>query len=293
LQAATSDTNVVITGESGTGKELTARAVHTLSSRNDKPFVTVNCGAIPDTILESEFFGYKKGAFSGAIANKPGFLDIAHQGTLFLDELGELPIAMQVKLLRALEGGGYIPVGDTEQKISDFRIVAATNRDLKAMVDAGKMREDFFYRIHIIPIQLPPLRDRKDDIPLLVYHFMNEISDSDGKHQSFPGEILDAMVEYDWPGNVRELQNAINRYLTLGEIDFNNRKVGASINTKAENLPFKTAIRELERRLIVDALKKSDGNRTKAAKLLQLPRRTLLRKIDSYRITIKNNTGIH
>jgi PAS domain S-box-containing protein len=242
LQAATSDTNVVITGESGTGKELTARAVHTLSSRNDKPFVIVNCGAIPDTILESEFFGYKKGAFSGAIADKPGFLDTAHQGTLFLDELGELPIAMQVKLLRALEGGGYIPVGDTEEKFSDFRIVAATNRDLKAMVDAGKMREDFFYRIHIIPIQLPPLRERKDDIPLLVYHFMNEIGDSDGKHQSFPGEILDAMVDYDWPGNVRELQNVINRYLTLGEIDFNISNVGAPIDTKAENLPFKTAI---------------------------------------------------
>jgi transcriptional regulator with PAS, ATPase and Fis domain len=293
LQVTTSRANVIIYGESGTGKELVANVVHHLSDRRDKSFVAVNCGAIPDSILESEFFGYKKGAFTGANADKAGFLDTAHKGTLFLDELGELPLSMQAKLLRAVEGSGYTPVGGTDTKQSDFRIVAATNRDLKAMVDEGKMRGDFYYRVHVIPVQLPPLRDRKDDIPLLVYHFLEKFNADQNKHQTIPGEIVKAMVDYDWPGNIRELQNVINRYLTLGKIDFIGEETSVPEKEVVGVASFRDAVADLERRMIVDALTQTAGNKTKAAQILQLPRRTIIRKIDSYGIDIQSKVDIH
>ena len=219
LKAAATEVNVIVYGESGTGKELVARAVHDLSDRRGKSFVTINCGAIPENLLESEFFGYKRGAFTGAYADKPGHLELADGGTLFLDELGEISLNMQVKLLRVLEGKGYMPVGGSQVKKADVRIIAATHRTLQERVKKGLLREDFFYRIHIIPIYLPPLRERREDIPLLIEHFQKTFR-YDRKPQVIPGRIVEAMQNYDWPGNVRELQNTLQRYLMLGKLDF-------------------------------------------------------------------------
>ncbi len=179
LKAAATNANAIIYGESGTGKELVARAIHRLNNRKEGRFIPVNCGAIPENLLESEFFGYRKGAFTGAAADKEGYLDLADGGTLFLDELGEIGPNLQVKLLRVLEGGGYSAVGGRDVKKPDVRIIAATNRDLKAQVNRGLMREDFFYRVHIIPIQLPSLRERREDIPLLIEHFMQSEGDAE------------------------------------------------------------------------------------------------------------------
>ena len=217
LQAAATQANVIIYGESGTGKELVAKAIHETSDRSQKGFVTVNCGAIPETLMESEFFGYKKGAFTGANMDKNGYLDEADGGTLFLDEVGEIGLNMQVKLLRAIAGDGYTPVGSNTIKNADVRIVAATNRNLRELVRRGVMREDFFYRIHILPIYLPPLRERKDDLPLLVDHFMKLY---DKNHPPLPANIVEALLNYNWPGNIRELQNVLYRYLTLKRLDF-------------------------------------------------------------------------
>ena len=214
LKAAACNVGVIVYGESGTGKELVAEAIHEMSDRKENPFVPVNAGAVPETLLESEFFGYKKGAFTGANTDKRGLLQSADKGTLFLDELGEIGPNLQAKLLRAIEGGGFTPVGGLEAETSDFRIIAATNQDLKQQVKKGLMREDFFYRIHIIPIHLPPLRERKEDIPLLIEHFMQNHPVS----KNIPKitvAVMEALTSYDWPGNVRELQNTLNRYVCL------------------------------------------------------------------------------
>ncbi len=219
LNASAIEENVIIYGESGTGKELVAGAIHALSDRKKGSLVPVNCGAIPENLLESEFFGYKKGAFTGATIDKHGFLDLADGGSLFLDELGEIGLNMQVKLLRALDGSGYTPLGANEVKKPDVRIIAATNRDIKERVKKGLMREDFFYRIHIIPIHLPPLRERKEDIPLLIEHFLKKFGD-DKTRPPVTGKVMEALYNYDWPGNVRELQNTLYRYITLNRLDF-------------------------------------------------------------------------
>jgi len=192
-KAAASDVNVVVYGESGTGKELVARAIHDMSDRRDRAFVPVNCRAIPHTLIESELFGYKKGAFTGANMDKHGYLDLAEGGTLFLDEVGELGVNMQVKLLRAIDGGGYFPVGSNKTKNSDFRIIAATNRNLRDQVNRGVIREEFFYRIHVIPITLPPLRDRKEDIPLLIDHFLQLYNNNGKGWLQSPGKIVEAL----------------------------------------------------------------------------------------------------
>ena len=216
LRAAAADVNVIIYGESGTGKELAARAIHTMSHRSDQSFIPVHCGAIPPNLMESEFFGVRQGAFTGALKNRPGLLDLAHHGTLFLDELGEMDPNFQVKLLRVLEGAGYMPVGGRRIKTPDIRIIAATNRNLNRQVKTGRMREDFFYRIHILPVYMPPLRERKEDIPLLAAHFLE-------KHQArvpaLPGHIMATLQAHDWPGNVRELENTIQRYISLDNLD--------------------------------------------------------------------------
>lgn len=214
-KAAAVDDNVVVYGESGTGKELAARAIHDGSSRYQQPFVAVNCGAIPESLFESELFGYKKGAFTGATADKKGYLDQADGGTLFLDELGEISLMGQVKLLRAIEHGGFTPVGGAQIHRPDVRIIAATNRDLLERVNEGAMRRDFYYRIHVIPIHLPPLRERKADIPLLVEHFLKAYP-SNKRFEYMDSEMLHAFMLYDWPGNVRELQNVLYQYLSLG-----------------------------------------------------------------------------
>lgn len=298
LNAASTDANVIIYGESGTGKELVAKAVHNMSNRRDGTFVTVNCGAIPENLLESEFFGYTKGAFTGAEKNKHGYLDLADGGTLFLDELGEIGLTIQVKLLRVIEGMGYRPVGSDHMHHPDIRIIAATNRDLAQLVSAGRMREDFYYRIHVIPVHLPPLRDRKEDIPLLLDHFMQECGDH-GNLPPVTGKMLDAAMTYDWPGNVRELQNVVHRYVTLGQFDVSGgalkkgvakSRVGPVPAAEKEpsaagpGLVLPKALAAYEKNLISAALKNNQWHRGRAATSLGIHRRTLFKKIKKYKL---------
>ena len=291
LKAAASDVGVIVYGESGTGKELVAEAIHEMSDRKEKPFVPVNAGAVPETLLESEFFGYKKGAFTGANADKRGLLQQADKGTLFLDELGEIGPNLQAKLLRALEGGGFTPVGGLEVVTSDFRIIAATNKDLKEQVKKGLMREDFFYRIHIIPIHLPPLRERKEDIPLLIEHFMQNHPPSKNLPK-ITVAVMEALLAYDWPGNVRELQNTLHRYVTLGEVDFLGKQMKSKISETPNfgdsgshgKIALDQSVADYEKATIVNALKNHDGHKTKTASALGISRTTLFNKMKKYGI---------
>ncbi len=284
-QAAANQVNVIVYGESGTGKELVARAIHKLSSRGDHDFVPVNCGAIPEHLLESEFFGHRKGAFTGAHADTHGYLDIANGGTLFLDEIGELSLEMQVKLLRAIEGGGYFPVGDSRPKHADFRVIAATNRNLREMVREGRLREDFFFRIHIIPITLPPLRDRREDIPLLVDHFLKQFTQGQ-KMPELPGKALAELFKYDWPGNIRELQNVLRRYLATKRLDFLEQPPNSSavqaLPQVDEGEGLHEAVARFERTLIEKCLTEQRWHRSKTAKALKIDRKTLFLKMKEY-----------
>jgi PAS domain S-box-containing protein len=286
LRAAATDTNVIIYGESGTGKELVARAIHDMSDRGERHFVPVNCGAIPHHLMESEFFGYKRGAFTGAAQTKPGLLDHADQGTLFLDELGQIKEEMQVKLLRALEGSGYTPIGALEVKRPDVRIISATNKSLVQLLDKGAMREDFFYRIHIFPITLPPLRERKEDIPLLAEHFLAK--HGRGRPAAvLRGHELDALINHDWPGNVRELENTLQRYISLNRLDFMGLP-GRGAGPAAGDLPFelypldqplRDATQAFEKAYLFSLLNKYQWNRTKVAAILGIERKTLYLKM--------------
>jgi len=287
-KASATDAHVVIYGESGTGKDLVAQTIHQLSKRRKKVFIPVNCGSIPETLVESEFFGHRKGSFTGALRDKTGFFDAAHKGTLFLDEVGELPLAVQVKLLRAIEGKGYTPVGDQTVKYTDVRIIAATNRNLKEHIKQGLMREDFFYRINVIPITAPPLRDRKEDIPLLVEHFLKQYG-GPKKHPVLPGRILEALYRYDWPGNIRQLQNVLQRYLTLKRLDFGDgvRQVEDDIAGQAsdqEGIGLRETMEDFEKRFIAKILEQNHGHRGKTAEMLCIPPRTLRRKMEKYQI---------
>ena len=291
LKAAMSNANVIIYGESGTGKELAAQTIHEISERSSRNFVAVNCGAIPDNLIESEFFGYKKGAFTGANQDRPGFLAEADGGTLFLDEVAELDLNLQVKLLRVIDGAGYMPVGSRQLVHPDVRFVAATNRDLKELVKEGRMREDFFYRIHIVPIQMPPLRERMEDLPLLIRHFLDLFSE-EGKIVSIPEHVLTSMQGYDWPGNVRELQNAIHRYTTLNDAEFLNHGQAAApdgqtaagdlVPLENDHLSLKDFTEIVESRYIRHLLEKHRWRRGKVAELLKVNRRTLYRKMKAY-----------
>ncbi|MCB9481768.1 MAG: sigma 54-interacting transcriptional regulator [Desulfobacteraceae bacterium] len=285
LKASESSAHVIIYGESGTGKELVAGEIHRLSKRNRENFVPVNCGAISEKLIESEFFGYKKGAFTGADSDKKGFLDQADRGTLFLDEIGEIGLNMQVKLLRAIDGAGYTPVGGTEVKIPDLRIIAATNRDLKELVKERNMREDFFYRIHVIPIRLPALRERLDDIPLLTDHFISSLKMD--KKPVITGRLLDSFQKYDWPGNIRELQNIINRYAAIGDpgVLKGFHTLGSE---ETEKIDFSKNLSEIiadyEQKVILKALEKNRWQRIKTAEFLGIHRKTLFEKIKKYGI---------
>jgi PAS domain S-box-containing protein len=293
MSASASDANVVIYGESGTGKELVATMIHELSDRAGNSFVPVNCGAIPETLMESEFFGHKKGAFTGAEKDKQGYLDFADGGTLFLDEVGDIRASIQVKLLRAIEGGGHTPIGSNQVGKSSFRVIAATNRPLKDLVKQGEMRRDFFFRIHIVPIYLPPLRERKEDILLLVDHFMRTMKHSGDERFVLPGKIIDAFSEYDWPGNVRELQNVLQRYLTVGRLEFESgwKAKMLEIETKLgfdeiDGDDLKSKVDNFEKQLILRSLEKAQWNRCQACSSLKLPRRTLTYKIKKYGINL-------
>ena len=297
--ASASDANVVIEGETGTGKELVALTIHKMSDRRDKPFVPVNCGAIPETLFESEFFGHRKGAFTGAYLDKPGLFDRAAGGTIFLDEVSELSLDMQMKLLRAIEGNGYTPVGDNKVKQSDIRIIATSNRNLIDMVKKGFMRKDFFYRINIIFIHIPPLRNRKEDIPLLIDDFL-QLYKGSNITTSIPGEIIAALYNHDWPGNIRELQGVLVRYLTMNRLDFISSNPTAHPDERGNepviefnqgNIKLRAAVENLEKTLIFKALNQTHWNRSKAAMLLGISRRALLRKTKKFE-TKQPDSGI-
>ena len=307
-KVAPTHSTVLITGESGTGKEVLAREIHRLSTRKNGPFVPVNLGGVPDTLVESELFGYERGAFTGADRRKEGMFEIASSGTLFLDEIGDMPIHLQVKLLRAIQerkiqrlgGTGFIPI--------DVRIIAATNRYLEAKVKEGSFREDLFYRLNVIRIHLPPLRDRREDIPLLAVHFLEKVSRTMGiPAKRFSPEALEALQQYSFPGNIRELENMVERACILAEGHvILPRDLGISPKTSppiggSQITPHHSQdprgseastdsrgktlnIKELEREAILEALRRNKGNRTRAARELGFTRRTLLNKIKEYGI---------
>jgi PAS domain S-box-containing protein len=286
LKAATTEDNVFVSGESGTGKELVAQAIHKLSDRKDKSFVAVNCAAIPENLIESEFFGMSKGAFTGANADKKGYLEAAEGGTLFLDEIGDISPSLQVKLLRAIDGGGFSPVGSRRIVHPNIRIIAASNKDLEKLVDSGHMRQDFFFRIHVIPIHLPPLRERGDDIFMLINHFLKLYSASESI-TTFSREDLEMLRNHPWPGNVRELQNVLRRYIALKSLRF----MKIPNIQRVEPLPPANAIRRIdadtlkdvsaqfEKKIIQDTLDQAKWNKTQAARLLGVSRKTLFRKM--------------
>ena len=284
ISAAGSRANVIIYGESGTGKELVAKEIHDMSERRGNEFVTVHCGVIPETLLESEFFGYRKGAFTGAYVDKHGYLDLANRGTLFLDEVGELGLNIQVKLLRAIEGGGYTPVGSSRVRQSDIRIIAATNRDLMEQVNRKAVRPDFFYRIHVLPITLPPLRERKEDLPLLVEHFINLYRQEDGPFR-LPENVMESLYRHNWPGNVRELQNVIQRYLTEKKLDFlptfPEKSIPAEMKGCGE-VSLNSALEAFEKQFIEETLERHKWKKGKTANLLGVSRKTLFRKMKQY-----------
>jgi two-component system response regulator AtoC len=287
---------ILITGESGTGKELVARALHYSSNRSQRPFIPVNCGAIPENLLESELFGHVKGAFTDAIRTKKGLFEEADGGTLFLDEIGELPSQLQVKLLRVLQDGEIRRVGDSKSIQIDVRIIAATAKDLTKEVNENRFREDLFYRLNVLPIHIPPLRERKEDIPLLVPHFINKYSESMNKNVvGITSKALDVLMNYKWYGNVRELENTIERAIVLTDtenIEFENLPIEIQnfqdqiqlTPLAEEEYSIKKASRFLEMNLIKKALKKTKGNHTHAARLLEISHRALLYKIKEYEI---------
>ncbi len=285
LRAAATDANVIIYGASGTGKELVARAIHDLSDRSDHRFIPVNCGAIPASLMESEFFGYKKGAFTGANQDKPGFFDNAADGTLFLDELGEITEEIQVKLLRVLEGSGFSALGESTIKRPNVRIIAASNKNLGELLEKGRMREDFFYRIHIIPIYLPPLCGRKEDISLLVEHFLKMYADPKGV-AALRGHEMEALMAHNWPGNVRELENTLQRFINLNSLDLMGVPQGrlpvsktSTITPAEKEMPLREAVFEFEKSHIANLLNKYQWNRTRVAALLAIERKTLYLKM--------------
>ena len=292
-RVAASSCTVLITGESGTGKEMVVAALHDASPRRDAALVTVNCGAIPEALLESELFGHTKGAFTGAHSTRAGRIAVAEGGTLFLDEVGELPLSLQVKLLRLLQQREYSPVGDDRTLKCDIRIVAATNRDLEEEVRAGRFREDLYYRLNVIQVSLPPLRERMEDIELLALHFLNVAVTRSGRDEldGFTYEALTLMQMYEWPGNIRELENAVERAALLASgtliaaCDLPPRLRGERESQESfHELPdagidLRTAVEEYESNLIRQALARTHGNKNRAAQLLQINRTTLVEMV--------------
>lgn len=288
-------TTVLIVGESGTGKELLAKAIHFNSPRADRPFVAINCGAIPENLLESELFGHRKGAFTDAVRTKRGLFEEAHEGTLFLDEIGELPLSLQVKLLRAIQEEEIRRVGDNQTLKVDVRIVAATVHDLARKVQEGAFRSDLYYRLNVLTLRVPPLRERRDDISLLMNHFLQKFNQKLGTRvESFSPEAYQLLLAYPWPGNVRELENVVERAIILSTCDvilpdaltpeIREYRSARSIPQAFESLSLKKANRLLEQDLIARALKAAEGNHTKAAKILEISHRALLYKLKYYNL---------
>jgi len=282
---APTDSTVLITGETGTGKGLAAKAIHTNSPRSEGPFVIVNCGAFPEHLLESELFGYQKGAFTDAKTTKKGRLELAHGGTLFLDEVGEISMRMQIDLLRILEDRVFYRLGGTQPIEADFRVIAATNSDLEKAIRQGTFREDLYYRLNVISFRMPPLRERKDDIPLLAQHFVHRFAQETNKPiDQISREALDEMMLYEWPGNVRELQNAIERAVVVGK----GRKIMLHDLPilQPERLPsaIRKSLNEVEKLHIIQVLRETEWNISKSAQTLGIDRSTLYNKIKRYNI---------
>ncbi|MBU0483314.1 MAG: sigma-54 dependent transcriptional regulator [Proteobacteria bacterium] len=291
LKVAGSEATVLITGESGTGKEVLARLIHQHSGRSNGPMVAVNCAAIPENLIESELFGHVKGAFTGAISNRKGRFQTAARGTLFLDEIGELKMEMQVKLLRAIQERAVEPVGSDQTEKIDVRIVAATNQDLRTLMDAGRFREDLYYRLGVVPLHIPALRERKEDIKALTQHFLKKLNAP--ADVSFSPEALFAMQNYDWPGNIRELQNAVERGVILckdavvtgGDLNLTPQSKSGPDELSLPDIPDSgISLEAVEKALIVKALNKSGGNRSEAARLLRIPRHVLIYRLEKFGI---------
>jgi transcriptional regulator with PAS, ATPase and Fis domain len=295
-RVADSDSTILINGETGTGKGLIAHAIHKQSYRKDQPFVSINCGAIPENLLESELFGHIKGAFTGATSNKIGKFEAANGGTIFLDEIGDMSQDLQVKILKVLEEQRFEPVGGCKTVNVDVRIIAATHRDLEEEVQKGKFREDLFYRLYVIPIKLPSLRERRSDIPHFVNHFVDHLNTAKKTNvNSISEEALGILLQHDWPGNVRELSNLMERLVVIkgeGEIRADDLPEKMRINTPKNNLSsievtsdglcLNTAVSEFEKRLIYQSLEKTKWVKNKAAQLLNVKRTTLVEKIKRY-----------
>jgi two-component system NtrC family response regulator len=294
-RVAATDVTVLLHGETGTGKELIAKAIHFRSPRHDRAFVTVNCGSIPRELLESELFGYTKGSFTGAVSHKKGKAEVADGGTIFLDEIGEMPLELQVRVLRLIQERQIEKIGATSPITLDVRIIAATHRDLRAMVKAGSFREDLYYRLMVIPIEIPPLRERREDIRELLEHFFVRCRTKHAREElTLPSEVLRRLCNYDWPGNVRQLENAIERIVLLArgsEIAFYDlpdflQDVGTSSEVLPSVLPEAgMSLTAMEKELIIQALRKFDGNQSRAATFLQMSRRTLAYRLEKYGIS--------
>jgi two-component system, NtrC family, response regulator HupR/HoxA len=298
-----SDATVLVLGDNGTGKELVARAIHAQSRRAGKAFVATNCSAFNDNLLESELFGHKRGAFTGAVIDKPGLFAVADGGTFFMDEVGDMSPALQVKLLRVLQEGVFMPVGGTETKKVDVRIIAATNRDLAGMVKDGSFREDLYYRLHVVSLKVPQLRDRREDIPILVEHFLRRLGQRDGKQKVLTQRAAAQLSAHEWPGNVRELENEMERVWVLSGDDrvIDEDLLSPSIRQSRPSLTpaspvasaapafsepmgrtLPEAVEALERKMIADALETYRGNKTRTAEALGISRRNLIRKVQGY-----------
>lgn len=293
---AQSNSNVLIIGESGSGKELFANAVHNLSNRKNKNFVAINCAAFPEGLLESELFGHMKGSFTGAMYNKQGLFEIADGGSLFLDEIGEMPLNLQVKLLRVLENGTFRRVGGTNDIKVDVRIISATNKDLKEEIEAGRFREDLYYRLNVVPLKIPPLRERKEDIPLLVNHFLKKLSVSSKK---VTPEAMKIMIDYHWKGNVRELENVIERIILLSDKDeITPADLPSEIKTHPaekkdtkeipelteKGIDVEKVMEDIEKKYLLEALERAGGVKMEAAKLLNLSFRSFRHRLQKYGI---------
>ncbi len=293
---------ILISGESGTGKELVARAIHDMSPRAERPFISINCGAFTETLLESELFGYVKGSFTGANTNRKGLFEAANHGTIFLDEIGEMSPAMQVKLLRVLQEKRVRPVGAHEETTIDARVIAATNRDLKQMSNDGTFREDLFYRVSVIPIHLPPLRERKEDIPELVEHFVKKFCDQTGRDVTVSPNAMQLLQNYVWGGNVRELEHTIERAVALERTDeiqperlpdditnYNPERIKSDFDLPDEGINLAAHIDNLEKTYVLEAMRRTSGNQTKAADLLDMQVRSLRHLLDKH--SIRNLTA--
>ncbi len=291
---APTDATVLILGESGTGKELVANSIHQNSSRANQPFIKVSCAALPETLLESELFGHERGAFTGAIARREGRFQLANRGTIFLDEVGEMSPATQMKLLRVLQEKEFEPLGSAHTVKVDVRVIAATNKDLGKEVKEGRFREDLFYRLNVVPVSLPPLRERKEDIPVLSAHFFGIYREKNRKDlKDISGKAMDLLVRYDWPGNIRELENSIERAVIMArgeviapvDLPADIQSLSNGKETQGLTFPSGISLDQVERALILKTLEDTGGNRSRAAEILGINRRTLLNKLKEYGIT--------